>query len=75
MPRLQSSTKIVLKPSSWAWKAVEAAKQTFNYKYSTTPLLQLTDTDVSCDATNENIGAALVSYELLQASLAELGVI
>ena len=75
MPRLQSSTRIVLKPSSWAWNAVEAEKETKWYYCPTTRPSNFTYADISGDATNINIGAALVSYQLLQAGLAQLGVI
>ena len=65
MPRLQSSTRIVLKPSSWAWNAVEAEKKIKCYHCSTNQPSNITYTDISGDATNINIGAALVSYQLL----------
>ena len=38
-------------------------------------LLYLTDADIGCDAADIDVSAALVSDELLQAGLAELGVV
>ena len=79
MPRLQSSTRIVRNPSSWAWKAVEAEEQEYYcLVHTTTPLKllqELTDTDISGNTTDIEICAALVAYQLLQTSLAQLGVI
>ena len=75
MPRLQLSIRMVLKPSSLAWCAVEAEKEEYQVSTIQPSLHQLTHTDIRSDATHEYVAAILLSDHLLQGSLTELGVV